>query len=1201
MNGEHEDQQPDPQTPAPGSGKPQPAPTHTLTKSEYEAWVWSQVAGKMLLILSVVGLATLGTIAYGVYQLIETQTTQRLSNIENTVSTRLELMPAEIQGLVLQDLEKDIQRSVVDTLSDYTGLVDNAKKELEKQFTEARIRDVLKEALNKPQQRDEIVKAVTDELTDDILKFLSSHLLKVARGDSVGDRQPDANQRAQALQLLVIFPSDEEEKLAKVLEDILTNTTTLGSRLHKIALTSYPGFVDHIDAAHVDRILDQLATVTPETDVTLRQAYIDFFSRLHAAHVRHLKERLVTEIQPESREILITSLAEMAHDESLAQIIDLATDTDPSIRDLGWQALGRINPHRQISPAVRTGALLKLWKKVEDIDWSLPDDLSAHVARLYALTGANDERAYQAIENASTKFENQNLRDVYDFLEFDADKLSDLHDLFDTCDELLYFVVEEPSATCPRADSVTKKAFVNLLRANTDENDWQNLVLQVLKPSKLDSPTGRREQENLLLAWIERLRLEKNPPEFSALLADDLMDELLGAPAVLYRRALSEPLTFALERGSPDGLKRFLERFVGLFEPGEFARGIPEEQEFQAVDALGTALLRMDKLEPRALLDFLDTARQKARSDVQLARSLVRGLSYTAPGKRGRVSVGWEKAVVDSALSRLGDTDVALQKHGLLVLALIGHSLPQEAKSEVGSILDEEWRTLKPTLLDADALRQIETAGDSTDTIRAQAGDTLTLLGRRLGFLNEQGKKPSPRSFRTDAPNRWTLDLDFTGTKATWTKFDAKPAIEYSLSASSGPLSVVLVDTDGYGVIERFTLSENEEFDFPSLDRSGEHFMLLRRVSEDASTAVLSLTSRETPALIEAATSSSNATPIEVNKLYRGELEEGRSHWLKLTMKANTEYRIESSRLRGEMDTVVALFNDEEIFLQDNDDASSNTYGSRLAWTSIADGNYLVEVNNIGSKGKYDLIVKAQPAPEAQAFLLPATFEQPQEVQLDMRYRANLNANGEKWLQIAATEGASYFLRSSRLGNEIDTTISVHDANLESLASNDDANANTLASHLEWTSPSTDDYLINVANIADASGSFDFVVREVPALTVGREAALAPSSTGATQPLETNALYEVELNPDQQQWLRVGGKAPAWYTVETANLSGDVDTVLSLYRGDESYIDENDDAEDDTFASRLVWEGAAGESFLVQIENIGSAGAFDLIVRETPP
>jgi len=209
----------------------------------------------------------------------------------------------------------------------------------------------------------------------------------------------------------------------------------------------------------------------------------------------------------------------------------------------------------------------------------------------------------------------------------------------------------------------------------------------------------------------------------------------------------------------------------------------------------------------------------------------------------------------------------------------------------------------------------------------------------------------------------------------------------------------------------------------------------------------------------------------------------------------------------------------------------------------------------------------------------------------------NLHTMGNHdYLSFEAVEGMAYTIETLNLGPEIDTIIYLYDDQDQEIARNDDGTEEPLASRIVWVAPSSGIYYVKIRDLAEDSAGLDasYTISIVE----------SPFAEGAD-------VYEPDDVFDQATLIDVDGTRQTHtfhtttdvdyvafaveegveYEIATGSLQSNCDTVIHLYAGDGVELDYNDDASEESFASRIVWKApSTGVHYVMARDFAGRAG-----------
>lgn len=287
-------------------------------------------------------------------------------------------------------------------------------------------------------------------------------------------------------------------------------------------------------------------------------------------------------------------------------------------------------------------------------------------------------------------------------------------------------------------------------------------------------------------------------------------------------------------------------------------------------------------------------------------------------------------------------------------------------------------------------------------------------------------------------------------------------------------------------------------------------------------------------------------------------------------LEAGRTYVIETYDLAGATDTVLSLRRTDGSVVVENDDAGGSL-ASRVEWSADRSGTYRIEVRPYAPQtgGTFGLrVVELREDPNAPS----------RNVILDQRGVSLPGAGNPPSFSLSLSAGHTYVIETSELAGSTDTVLALQREDGTVVAENDDAGG-TLASRIRWTADRDGRYTLVVRPYAPETGG-TFAIRATELGAPGPSTSPAPSPSpvpaagsvhverrGITLP----ASDDFAAMPTFEMQLEAGRT----YVIETFDLEGDTDTVLSIRQGSgrpspsDRVLAENDDA--DGLASRVTF------------------------------
>ena len=275
-------------------------------------------------------------------------------------------------------------------------------------------------------------------------------------------------------------------------------------------------------------------------------------------------------------------------------------------------------------------------------------------------------------------------------------------------------------------------------------------------------------------------------------------------------------------------------------------------------------------------------------------------------------------------------------------------------------------------------------------------------------------------------------------------------------------------------------------------------------------------------------------------------------------------------------DSVVAVYDGDGVELGWNDDREDGSLASRLVWRAPASGVFYVEVSGYG-EGSYSMTVGLYD--DFADWLDGAAW-----VELGETVRGVLEDDWDvDFFVFEAWEGELYEIEVD-LGTLSDSVVAVYDGDGVELGWNDDREDGSLASRLVWRAPASGVFYVEVSGYGEGSYS----------MTVGLYDDFADWLDGAAW-VELGETVRGVLEDDWDVDFFV---FEAWegelYEIEV-DLGTLSDSVVAVYDGDGVELGWNDDREDGSLASRLVWRAPASGVFYVEVSGYGE-GSYSMTV-----
>lgn len=1028
--------------------------SHALSLEDYKVWVHEQISNKLfnkfVAIFSFIGLAgiiVIGSLA-GIYINQEIKT----SNIEKGRSLKKE---------ITADLESTVREKVASTLLNVTGIRKEINEAARDELSPEKIAAIAAQEVKKfveqatdPKRIDELVQTAIQRSPEtlEVLVTAASKQIRTSGGlqsiileqvrPTALDKAADLNQRARALQLLIIFER-KEEKLRSNLREILMTDDVFHSDLYEIALKTYEPS-DSTDAertlfSHVINLSASKKKVSSETG----QGILTFISRFPEDFADTVAKTLVDgNVAPSISYLLIESMSKLKGDKVVDTFVGLATNNGQNVSDLGWNGLALLQD-RKISFDTRRKSLEKLWPiawkgiLAADADLSkrvfsrqgeflqartLHDELNrlrdfgilhrggyGHISSVVPQTGIIDEqsadkimsrlkavRRYgditefgyrlvvsilgrrigklrvlarrkgesrgtrEALESLRRQMESsvyRQLRDALErsdsrealrVLERSRDRMSPeayitLSSLFESPSISPTIVVdliervrrlEQPLAapqpsSRPVVDATLKNwVIVNLFPSAADTDSWKKILDSKLWPTDSDSKEGQQRIDNLLTAWVQRLRTAKEPSDASdsyRLLADTALQQRGLEKRARLVKALKVALQYSPEESLPGFSKIILQ--------APKSRG--------AVSALATALRRetatAGSFTLRAhVLGQTITLKGEAPSAADLyLEALAQAL-----GHGPRVDVGILREVSDRVTADKAADKIESRRFGLKLLDLFLQNRKGKPKS----------RATLNALEDSGLARQLLQIANS-----AEAGDLASESKRLFGLTKSWiGWIQNLAGAQVFTENQQLRALPDQGRddRSAWFRLDSGDTREFWIKTGKTAVEATIVASDAMTVLDRIEIRAKKEREIVQKKAA---YLRLRPQGEEQPEIAYEV--RDRLPKLQVSKTLKDAKVIAVNKLHRGDFAKSREGWVRFRGVRGTNYLFETDKLSRGADTSLTLTKADGSNLKYNDDKSKGNYASQIEWFFSAPETVGIKIRN--PRGGFDLIARA--------------------------------------------------------------------------------------------------------------------------------------------------------------------------------------------------------------------------------------------------
>jgi hypothetical protein len=191
-----------------------------------------------------------------------------------------------------------------------------------------------------------------------------------------------------------------------------------------------------------------------------------------------------------------------------------------------------------------------------------------------------------------------------------------------------------------------------------------------------------------------------------------------------------------------------------------------------------------------------------------------------------------------------------------------------------------------------------------------------------------------------------------------------------------------------------------------------------------------------------------------------------------------TAYTIETSRLGGDVDSIIYLYDSEGKELAYADDGAGEPLASRIVWLAPSSGPYYVMIRDLaeesaGPDATYEIrIIASNTVDGADSYEPDDTFAQASSIDTDGTYQSHtfhvtVDVDHVSFL---AQEGVEYTIETGNLEGNCDTVIYLYDEDGRELDYDDDSAEEDVASRLVWIAPDSGIYYVAVEDFHNQAG-----------------------------------------------------------------------------------------------------------------------------------
>ncbi len=323
--------------------------------------------------------------------------------------------------------------------------------------------------------------------------------------------------------------------------------------------------------------------------------------------------------------------------------------------------------------------------------------------------------------------------------------------------------------------------------------------------------------------------------------------------------------------------------------------------------------------------------------------------------------------------------------------------------------------------------------------------------------------------------------------------------------------------------------------------------------------------------------------------------EAGDRDWVFFEAIEGQTYVIETSNLRGGMDTIIFLHDEEGQKLAENDD-NAGDQTSRITWRAESSATlYVVSQDYYGNEAtpemRYTISVSEGVPYDADVYEPDDTQDQASTIGIASDQTHNLHVTGDRdWICFQAVSGRDYVVETLNLGDWIDTYLTLHGPDGDELAADDDGGAEPLSSLIRWSATIDGTLCVMVTDLGggEAGPGTDYSLR------LREEGAVALIPDGYEPDDTMSTARRIELGEPQSHnihtagdhdWLSFQTEEGVTYVVETHALEDEVDTVLVLFDADVQELAQDDDGADEPRASRITWTAEEAATVYIMVRD----------------
>jgi hypothetical protein len=278
-----------------------------------------------------------------------------------------------------------------------------------------------------------------------------------------------------------------------------------------------------------------------------------------------------------------------------------------------------------------------------------------------------------------------------------------------------------------------------------------------------------------------------------------------------------------------------------------------------------------------------------------------------------------------------------------------------------------------------------------------------------------------------------------------------------------------------------------------------------------------------------------------------------------------------------------------------NDDTLETGLNSRLIFTAVDGGEYVIRATPLvaGGEGAYTLALA--PGPE-----LPAA----QSIEIGGSVEGALSEDDSKGESGTAADAYRFSgregqrIRIDMSSDDFDTYLELFDAGHVSLAEDDDGGPEGTNSRLTFTLPSTGDYFIEARAFTEATGGYSLSISEV-------EPEKAPEDLPFGSTIQGEVSETDSADSDDRRFDAYAFRGVAGQRVQAIMRSGDFDTYLQIGRAGAEFeaLASDDDGLGEGTDSRLSYTLPEDGDYVLRASPLGSGddGLYSLELIDRGP